>query len=129
LAPFDPKKQLKKLKTWDQLPSDAELAEIESLMNRIIKMKTAVRKEMNGVQMMAYFHRIHIQLLKVRVSQMWNYSCLNDKSRTLEEDVPEETIQKQVRSLTKLTKTNRIPPCPAAPYSASKSLPKVCRVN
>jgi hypothetical protein len=28
-----------------------------------------------------------------------------------------------------LTKTNRIPPCPAAPYSASKSLPKVCRVN
>jgi hypothetical protein len=98
-------------------------------MNRIIKMKTAVRKEMNGVQMMAYFHRIRIQLLKARVSQMWNYSCLKDKSRTLEEDVPEETVQKQVRSLTKLTKTDRIPPCPAAPYSASKSLPKVCRVN
>jgi hypothetical protein len=28
------KKQFKKLKTWDQLPSDAELAETESLMTR-----------------------------------------------------------------------------------------------
>jgi hypothetical protein len=27
LAPFDPKKELKKLKTWDQIPSKAELTE------------------------------------------------------------------------------------------------------
>jgi hypothetical protein len=48
LAPFDPKKQLKKMKTWDQLSFDAELIEIESLMTRITRLKTTVNKEMNG---------------------------------------------------------------------------------
>jgi hypothetical protein len=74
LAPFDPKKQLKKLKSWDQLPSHAELAEIEPLMTQIIKLKTAVNKEMNGLQSIAYFHRICIQPLRARVSQIWTYS-------------------------------------------------------
>jgi hypothetical protein len=32
LAPFDPKKELKKLKTSDQLPSEAELVETEPPM-------------------------------------------------------------------------------------------------
>jgi hypothetical protein len=68
LAPFDPKKQQKKLKTWDQLPSDAELTETESLMTRIMKLKTAVNKEMNGVQLIAYFHHIRIQPLQDRIS-------------------------------------------------------------
>jgi hypothetical protein len=77
LGPFDPKKQLKS--SWDQHPSNVELAEIESVMTQIIKLKTAVNKEMNGVQLMVYFHQIWIQPLKARVSQMWNYSGLKDK--------------------------------------------------
>jgi hypothetical protein len=129
LAPFDPKKQLKKLKSWDQLPSDVEFVEKDSLMTRIVKLNTAVNKEMNGLQLIVYFHRIRIQPVKARVPQMWTYSGTIDKSRTLAEEVVDEVIQKQVRSLTKLTKNNTIPPCPAIPYSASKPLPKVCRGN
>jgi hypothetical protein len=32
LASFDPKKQLKKLRSWDQLPSDVEVVETDPLM-------------------------------------------------------------------------------------------------
>jgi hypothetical protein len=32
LAPFDPTKEIKKLKTWDQPRTDAELTETKSLM-------------------------------------------------------------------------------------------------
>jgi hypothetical protein len=82
LAPFDPKKQLKKLRSWDQLPSNAELIETDPLMAQIFKLKTAVNKEMKGLQLIAYFHWIHIQSLKARVSQTWTYSGTTDKSRT-----------------------------------------------
>jgi hypothetical protein len=74
LAPFDPKKKLTKLKIWDQFPSEAELAETEPLMTRITKLKTIVNKEMNGVQLIAYFLQIRIQPLKARASQMWNFA-------------------------------------------------------
>jgi hypothetical protein len=53
-----------------------------------------LNKEMNGLQLIAYFHQIRIQPLKVRDSQMWTYSGTTDKSRTLEEEVPEEVVQK-----------------------------------
>jgi hypothetical protein len=74
---------------------------------------------MIGLQLIAYFHQIHIQPLKARVSHMWNYSGASDKLRTSEEEVPDEVIQKQVCSLTKLTKNDIVPPCPVTPYSAS----------
>jgi hypothetical protein len=90
-----------------------------------MKLKTAVNKEMNGVQHIAYFLQIHIQPLKVRVLEMWNYSSSKDKLRILEEGVPKEIIQKQVCSLIKLTKNDVIPPWPVTPYSTSKPLPKV----
>jgi hypothetical protein len=120
----DKNKELKKLKTWDQLPSEAELAETEPLITRIVKQKTAFNMEMNGVQLIAYILRIRIQPVKARISQLWNYAGPKDQSRTSEEEALEEIIQKQVRALTKLTKKNLVPPCPTAPYSTSKSLPK-----
>jgi hypothetical protein len=52
-------------------------------------------------------------------------SGTTDKMMALEEEVPEEIVQKQVRSLTKLTKRNTVPPCLATPYTASNPLPKV----
>jgi hypothetical protein len=55
LATFDPKKKLKKLKTWDQLPTEAELTKTEPLMTRNTKLKTTMNKEMNDVQLIAYF--------------------------------------------------------------------------
>jgi hypothetical protein len=35
LAPFDPSKGLKKLKTWDAPPSEAEAKEIQPLLTQI----------------------------------------------------------------------------------------------
>jgi hypothetical protein len=43
LSPFDPTKEVKKLKSLDQLPSKAELKESETLMTQ----KTEVRKELS----------------------------------------------------------------------------------
>jgi hypothetical protein len=60
LAPFDPKKELKKLKTWDPILSEAELEETEPFITRIIELKSVVKKEMNGVQLFAYFLWIRI---------------------------------------------------------------------
>jgi hypothetical protein len=51
-------------------------------------------------------------------------SGTTDKTMALEEEVPEEIVQKQVRSLTKLTKRNTVPPCPATPYTTSNLFPK-----
>jgi hypothetical protein len=87
-------------------------------------LKSTVKKEMNGVQLVAYFLWICVQLLKARISKMWSYYGLKDKSSTSKE-VPKEFLHKQVHSLTKMTKKDKIPPCPAKPFSISKPLPKV----
>jgi hypothetical protein len=55
LAPFDPKKEVKRLKSWDQLPNDAELEEIDPLMTRIKALQAEEKKELFGVQIIAYF--------------------------------------------------------------------------
>jgi hypothetical protein len=65
---------------------------MEPLMTRITTLKTTLNKEMNGVQLIAYFVRIRIQPLKAKASQMWNLSGLKDKSRTSEDDVPKEIV-------------------------------------
>jgi hypothetical protein len=67
LALFDLKKELKKLKTWDPILSEVELEETGPLMTRIIELKSTVKKEMNGVQLVAYFLWICVQLLKARI--------------------------------------------------------------
>jgi hypothetical protein len=57
LAPFDPTKSLKKLKSWDALPSEAEdeAEEIKPLLTRILDLKNAAKKELSGTQLMVFF--------------------------------------------------------------------------
>jgi hypothetical protein len=48
---------------------------------------------------------------------MWSYSGLKDKSRISDKVVPDEIFEDQVRSLTKLTKKNKVPCSLAKPYA------------
>jgi hypothetical protein len=59
-----------------------------------VKLKSKVNKEMDGVQIIAYFLQIHIQPLKARVSQLCNYAGSKDHSRILEEEVPKKSYRK-----------------------------------
>jgi hypothetical protein len=68
LAPFDPKKELKKLKSWHQLPTDAELEESGPRMTRISTLQADEKKEMSCVQIIAYFLCLHVQPLQARAS-------------------------------------------------------------
>jgi hypothetical protein len=94
-------------------------------MTQILELQSAVRKELNGVQLIAYFLHIQVQPLQARVSKMWSYFGSKDESRISEEEVPSEIFEKQVRLLTKLTKKHKIPPCLAKPFTANNPLPKV----
>jgi hypothetical protein len=56
---------------------------------------------------------------------MWSYSGLKDTSRTLEEEVPREIFQEHVRSLTKMMKKDKVPPCLTKTFTVSNPLPKL----
>jgi hypothetical protein len=79
LAPFDASKGLKNLKSWDALPSKVE--EIKPLLTRILQLKSAVNKEINGTQLIVFFLQHRIQPLQARVSKLWTYSGVKDESR------------------------------------------------
>jgi hypothetical protein len=58
---------VKKLKTWDQMPSESKLLEAEPVMNRILELKSVVRKELNDVQLIAFFMQRRVQPLQARI--------------------------------------------------------------
>jgi hypothetical protein len=58
LAPFDPTKQVMKLKSWDQPLTEAELKETEPLMARIHALQHDEGKELSGLQIMTHFLRL-----------------------------------------------------------------------
>jgi hypothetical protein len=55
LAPFDASKSLKKLKSWDALPSESKDKEIKPLLTQIAQLKAAINKELNGTQLIVFF--------------------------------------------------------------------------
>jgi hypothetical protein len=55
LAPFDALKGLKKLKSWDALPSEAKAEEIQPMLTRIAQLKAVANKELNGTQLTVFF--------------------------------------------------------------------------
>jgi hypothetical protein len=133
LAPFDASKEVNKVKSWDQLPTRVELEESEQPrgpkicnMTRVLELQSALKKELNGVQLIAYFLQIRVQPLQARIHKMWSYSGTKDDSRISEEDLPTEIFEMQVRSLTKLTKKMVVPACLGKSFTSSNPLPKVC---
>jgi hypothetical protein len=58
-------------------------------MTRIRALQAEAREEFSGVQILAHFRWLRIQPLHARVSQMWSYSGLKDKSRISNKEWPE----------------------------------------
>ncbi|KAM0825709.1 hypothetical protein ACQ4PT_069374 [Festuca glaucescens] len=103
LAPFDLTKSVKKLKSWDQPLTEAELEETEPLMARIHTLQTDEGKELSGLQIMTHFLRLRVQPIQARVYSMWNYMGSKDLTRISKEDLSTaelETIARQFMTLT-----------------------------
>jgi hypothetical protein len=63
LAPFNTSKSLKKLKSWDAIPSEAEVKEIKPLITQMLQLKAEAKKELNGMQLIVFFLQHRVQPL------------------------------------------------------------------
>jgi hypothetical protein len=108
LPPFDASQEVKKLKSWDSLPSDEEVAQILPLLSRIQNLKTGLGGALSGIQLMAFFIQRRVQPLQHRLTKLWTYSGLEDPTRISEDLMSKEDVDKRVRNLTKLTKEHSV---------------------
>jgi hypothetical protein len=85
LAPFDASRKVKKLASWDALPSDAEIAQVLPLLSCIQALKGGQGGALSGIQLMAFFLQRRVQPLQHRLTKLWNYSGLEDPTRVSED--------------------------------------------
>jgi hypothetical protein len=108
LAPFEASKEVKKLASWDALPSDDEVAQVLPLLSRIQALKGGQGGALSGIQLMAFFIQRRVQPLQHCLTKLWNYSGLEDPTRVSEDLIEKKDVDKRVRSLTKLTKDHAV---------------------
>jgi hypothetical protein len=126
LPPFDASQEVKKLKSWDSLPSDADVEQILPLLSRIQALKTGLGGALSGIQLMAFFIQRRVQPLQHRLTNLWNYSGLEDPTRISEDLMSKEDVDKRVRNLTKLTKVHSVADLKADFFDSEHPLPEVC---
>jgi hypothetical protein len=126
LAPFDTSREVKKLASWDALPSDAEVQQVLPLLSRIQALKGGKGGALSGIQLMAFFVQRRVQPLRHRLTNLWNYSGLEDPTRVSEDLMKKEDVDKRVRSLTKLTKEHAVADLTADYFDSVHPLPEVC---
>jgi hypothetical protein len=80
LAPFDASQELKKLTSWDSLPTDVEMEGIAPLLARIQALKGGRGGALLGTQLMAFFVQRRVQPLQHRLSKLWTFYRLGDSS-------------------------------------------------
>jgi hypothetical protein len=124
--PFDASQEVRKLKSWDSLPSDTEIGQIPPLLSRIIFLQTGLGGALSGMQLMAFFIGRRVQPLQHRFTNLWTYSGLEDPARVSEELLSKENVDKRVRTLTKLTKDHSIADLTAKFFDLAHPLPEVC---
>jgi hypothetical protein len=125
LAPFDASKEVKKLASWDALPSDAEIAQVLPLLSRIQAFKGGQEGALSGIQLMAFFVQRRVQPLQHRLTKLWSYSGLEDPTRISEDLIEKKDIDKRVKSLTKLTKDHAVADLTADYFDSVHPLPEV----
>jgi hypothetical protein len=129
IAPFDAKKSLTKLTSWDSPPTEHEVENIKPLLTRIQSLKSAAVGGLKETKLMAFFLQRRIQPLQSRVSKLWSYSGSTDPSRVSYQDPEKKDLDKQVRCLTTLTAQNEIPALTADFFDSTHPLPKVCALS
>jgi hypothetical protein len=125
IAPFDAAKDLKKLASWDSPPIEAEMEDIKPLLARIQALKSGSRGALSGTQLMAFFFCNGEFSLFSRISKLWSFSGLGDSSRVSDDLMEKKDLDKQVRSLTTLTKDHEIPALTASFFDSERPLPAV----
>jgi hypothetical protein len=125
LPPFDVSQEVKKLKSWDSIPSDAEVEQILPLLSRIQALKTGLGGALSGIQLMAFFIQRRVQPLQHRLTHLWAYSGLEDLTRISEDLMSKEDVDKRVRNLTKLTKVHSVADLTADFFDSVHPLPEV----
>jgi hypothetical protein len=136
LAPFDASKEVKKLASWDALPSDAEIEQVLPLLSRIQALEGGKVGALLGIQLMAFFVQRRVQPLQHRLTKLWSYSGLEDAARVSEDLIEKQDVDKRVRSLTKLTKDHAVADLTADYFDSVHPLPEVhiflftcCRIS
>jgi hypothetical protein len=125
LPPFDASKEVKKLASWDSLPSDAEIEQILPLLSRIQDLKGGKGGALSGIQLMAFFVQRRVQPLQHRLTKLWGYSGLEDPARVSEDLIEKQDVDKRVRNLTKLTKDHAVADLTADYFDSVHPLPEV----
>jgi hypothetical protein len=125
LAPFDASKKVKKLASWDSLPSDEEIEQIVPLLSRIQALKGGRGGALSGIQLMAFFVQRRVQPLQHRLTKLWSYSGLEDSARISEDLMKKQDVDKRVRGLTKLTKDHAVAELAAGYFDSVHPLPEV----
>jgi hypothetical protein len=125
LPPFDASREVKKLASWDALPSDAEAEQICPLLSRIQALKGGQGGALSGIQLMAFFIQRRVQPLQHRLTKLWTYSGLEDPTRVSEDLILKEDVDKRVRNLTKLTKEDSVADLTADFFDSVHPLPEV----
>jgi hypothetical protein len=126
LPPFDASKEVKKLVSWDSLPSDAEIEQVVPLLSRIQALKGGKGGALSGIQLMAFFEQRRVQPLQHRLTKLWSYSGLEDPARVSKDLIEKKDVDKRVRSLTKLTKEHAVADLTADYFDFMHPLPEVC---
>jgi hypothetical protein len=126
LAPFDASKEVKKLASWDALPSDEEIEQVLPLLSRIQALKGGKGGALLGIQLMAFFVQRRVQPLQRRLTKLWSYSGLEDPARVSEDLIEKKDVDKRVRSLTKLTKEHAVADLTADYFHYVHPLHEVC---
>jgi hypothetical protein len=125
LPPFDASQEVKKLKSWDSLPSDAEVEQILPLLSRIQSLKGGQGGALSGIQLMAFFIQRRVQPLQHRLTKLWTYVGLEDPTRVSEDLMLKDDVDKRVRNLTKLTKDDSVDDLTADFFDSVHPLPEV----
>jgi hypothetical protein len=129
IAPFDAFKEVKKLASWDSPPTEAEMEEIKPLLARIQALKSGREGVLSGTQLMAFFQQRRVQPLQHRLSKLWLFSGLGDSSRVSDDLMEKKDLDKQVRSLTTLTKDHEIADLAASYFDSEHHLHVVCLLS
>jgi hypothetical protein len=125
LPPFDASQEVKKLASWDMLPSDAEVEQILSLLSCIKALQGGQGGALSGIQLMAFFIQRRVQPLQHCLTKLWTYSGLEDPTRISKDLIDKKDIDKRVRSLIKLTKEHAVADLTADYFDSVHPLPEV----
>jgi hypothetical protein len=126
LAPFNASLEVKKLVSWDALPSDAKVEQVLPLLSCIQALKEGQGGALSGIQLMVFFVQRRVQPLQHRLSKLWSFSGLEDPARVSEDLIDKKDVDKRVRNLTKLTKEHAVADLTAEHFDSVHPLPEVC---